>query len=131
MRTRGRKFNARIGGPATIKYSVLCCGRPQDVSPPSRSRMRHAIACVSAMRQFKRFCPNFHTCTLKQLTPPKSSLIKFSGRRTMRSWSLLAVVGVLDFALPAQAQITDGYVIEDSYGNTAAGLNALVTEDGT
>ena len=43
----------------------------------------------------------------------------------MRRFSLLAFIGVWAFVIPAHAQVTNNYVLEDNYWNTATGLEAL------
>jgi len=43
----------------------------------------------------------------------------------MRRFSLLALIAVWAYVIPARAQVTNNYVLEDNYWNTAAGLQAL------
>jgi hypothetical protein len=43
----------------------------------------------------------------------------------MRRFSLLAFIGVWASVIPAHAQVTNNYVLEDNYWNTATGLQAL------
>jgi hypothetical protein len=48
----------------------------------------------------------------------------------MRCRSLIAFIGVWAFVIPAHAQVTEGYVLEDNAWNTGAGLQALGNELG-